>query len=655
MTGRPLIGLLAAIVVEAAHWTRFRWDFDEVACDRAWQFSSIAIAITAVLVWLDGSRYTALPGLLCWVPPLLLPMQFVQSYGMRDSLPMNTFSFIASYRRARNRRLGLTEESPRFNFGNVLFAVTIVASTVGSKAGSWIYLPGVVILVGWMLLSGSRTRSLALLPVLLVAGLLSVAGQLGLEKAERMIGRSAGSNSGQFNPNLAGTMIGTQGAVQQSPDIKWRLRTAPRTVPPKLLRTGSFNTFRSDDWRNLRAGQMDFRDLDSRLIGEEAYVLLKSTEPQIDPTGLPRFDLRGAVSAKTPIPLPGDAAALLDFELDGLEMNPFGTVRGYPKQAVVDGTVFWKGESDPETPPNPKEDLNVPETERETLHKIVNRLCLDRQPDLQSKLATIRAWFQRDFSYTRTLSIRHRFDGKPGGSALTQFLTESQEGHCEYFATAATLLLREAGVPARYTIGYAVLERDLKRDEWAIRGTHGHAWSRVWDESTGRWIDFDATPASWFPMVSQQANRMQAFDDAVKRVREDFFIWRNRPSNRIGVSVAMISIGLLLTAFVAKRLWRSKRRLETITRTGGYEGPATRTPLHDLEKVAGKKLGVRPPGLPFGQWFSRLRESLPDPRGLDEAVAIHQRLRFDPAPSSPAERERLAALASDLESTLRRR
>ena len=38
---------------------------------------------------------------------------------------------------------------------------------------------------------------------------------------------------------------------------------------------------------------------------------------------------------------------------------------------------------------------------------------------------------------------------------MTRFLCEHRTGHCEYFATATTLLLRAAKIPARYAVGYA--------------------------------------------------------------------------------------------------------------------------------------------------------------------------------------------------------
>jgi hypothetical protein len=273
MTDRPFIGLVLALIVEARYWLRFRWEFDDEACGRAWQLTTIAIALTAGLIWLDGNRYTALPNLLSWMPPLLLPLQFVQSYGLRDSLPLSMFSFLAKSRRLRNQRLGLLEESTRFNFGNVLFATTMVSATVGDKADSWIFLPGLVILTGWILLSSGRSRALSLIPVLAVAGGLAVAGQIGLNKAEQWIGGSYRGNRRSFDPNLNSTLIGTTGTIQQSPDIVWRLNPTGNTKAPLLLRTATFNSFRYTTWLTHPFSAIEFNGLSSRLVGENDFFL----------------------------------------------------------------------------------------------------------------------------------------------------------------------------------------------------------------------------------------------------------------------------------------------------------------------------------------------------------------------------------------------
>lgn len=657
MTDRPVLGLMLALLVESPRWTKFRWDFNEAACGRAWQLTTIAIALAAVLIYLDGSPYLALPNLLTWLPPLLLPMQFVQSFGLNDSLPLNTFSFLAKHRRKRNLRLGLSEPVIQLNFGNVYFITVLVASTLGSQANSWPFLPGTIVLTGWMLLSASRSRPLSLAVALTVAGGIAVAGQVALKELENRFGNSAPGRA-RFDPDSVFTLIGRPGQVVQSPDIVWRLRPAENTVPPRLLRAATYNAYRVGGvWVSRPAGESEFKDLVSLLFEGEPYSILARDSGAGAQSGatakdLPRYNLRGAAFAETPLPLPGDAASLRDFELDGIQCNSLGTVRVFPKHSVIDGTVLWNGGSDPENPPL-KADLTVPAPEKDALLAVLKELRLDQHPSLREKLGIIRTWFQRDFSYTRKLTIR--FNLSTGPTPLAQFLSTTRSGHCEYFATAAVLLLREAGIPARYATGHAVIERDVKRKEFVIRGTHGHAWCRVWDDSSRRWIDFDTTPAGGLETTLPRNPSMQRFNDAVRCLREDFFLWRNRPENRLAVSLVMSAIGLGVIGFIVKKLWSSKRRLEAAEKSTGYEGPVIRTPLHALEQQAAKHLGSRPPGQPFAAWLLGLRPTLADSSALDEAIELHQRLRFDPAPPAQTQQDRLAELAGQLATALKRR
>lgn len=83
----------------------------------------------------------------------------------------------------------------------------------------------------------------------------------------------------------------------------------------------------------------------------------------------------------------------------------------------------------------------------------------------------------------------------PGG-VLRTFLFSRDEserrGHCQYFATAAVLLLRRAGHTARCVVGFASDEVD---DRGVVfRGLHAHAWIEVVN-AQGRWQRFDPTPA----------------------------------------------------------------------------------------------------------------------------------------------------------------
>lgn len=662
MTDRWFIGLGLALLVEAANWTKLRWEFNEEAYIRAWQMTAIAIFIASTLVYLDSNIYVALPRLLTWLPPLMMPMQFVQSFGMSESVPLNTFSFLAKQRRKRNLRWGLTERVVRVNFGNIYFVTILVGSTLGSRttgSASWAFLPGIIVLTGWMLLSSTRSRPLSLVIALSVAGCISIAGQLGLQRFDDYFLKSSVGPQ-LFNPNSVSTRIGHLGTLTLPTEMIWRIRTEGKSPVPKLLRNAGYNVYQNGNWETRPPKSKSFDELASRIYEGLPYFLVT---PGLDEKQqlravrktLPRFKLRGAAEEKGPIPLPGDATSLLNFELDGMERNLFGTVRGSTKQAVIEGTVLWRGDTNTEDPPVRPEDLWFSKREEKALDRILAELQLDRQPTLDGKLSVLERWFQSNFKYSRELKIQAPPRTEPElPTAIAQFLETERVGHCEYFATATALLLRKSGIPTRYATGYAVSEYDAKHHEWVIRGTHGHAWCRVWDESKGSWRDFDTTPGSWFGTVAQLNPSTQWFNDTLKRLRENFFIWRTRPANRLGATLVMTAIGLGITTFVIRRLWRSKRRLDVNVWVTGYQGETIRTPLNTLEKPARHRLGTRPPGTPFGVWLGGLRKFILNPAALEEAIALHQKLRFDPVAHEKPQSERLRELTRELEIAIKR-
>lgn len=81
----------------------------------------------------------------------------------------------------------------------------------------------------------------------------------------------------------------------------------------------------------------------------------------------------------------------------------------------------------------------------------------------------------------------------PRGKDLAwYFLTESHQGYCVHFATATVLLLRSAGIPARYVTGYAV---DGPAGQWnKVTQDDAHAWVEVYADGGG-WVPVDPTPA----------------------------------------------------------------------------------------------------------------------------------------------------------------
>lgn len=73
------------------------------------------------------------------------------------------------------------------------------------------------------------------------------------------------------------------------------------------------------------------------------------------------------------------------------------------------------------------------------------------------------------------------------------FLREGERGYCVHFATAATVLLRAAGVPARYVTGY--LTQTTAGQPVTVTGEDAHAWAEYYEPNLGLWLPLEATPA----------------------------------------------------------------------------------------------------------------------------------------------------------------
>ena len=73
------------------------------------------------------------------------------------------------------------------------------------------------------------------------------------------------------------------------------------------------------------------------------------------------------------------------------------------------------------------------------------------------------------------------------------FLENSETGYCVHFATAAAVLLRAAGYPARYVTGYAVMTQRGRPE--TVTEDMAHAWVEYADPEMGYfWQVLEATP-----------------------------------------------------------------------------------------------------------------------------------------------------------------
>ena len=108
---------------------------------------------------------------------------------------------------------------------------------------------------------------------------------------------------------------------------------------------------------------------------------------------------------------------------------------------------------------------------------------------------------QRDFVYT--------LDPPPAqGDPLVHFLLRSRAGHCEFFASAAALMLASRGIPARLVTGSFGGEIGFFSRTVVVRGGNLHAWVEADLDGSGFSV-LDPTPPSGVPDASSRGSMLR--------------------------------------------------------------------------------------------------------------------------------------------------
>lgn len=81
-----------------------------------------------------------------------------------------------------------------------------------------------------------------------------------------------------------------------------------------------------------------------------------------------------------------------------------------------------------------------------------------------------------------------------GEHTVDDFIFETLEGFCEHYASAFTVMMRFAGIPARVVTGYQGGELNPYAEYYIVRESNAHAWSEIWLEGRG-WLRVDPVAA----------------------------------------------------------------------------------------------------------------------------------------------------------------
>ena len=132
--------------------------------------------------------------------------------------------------------------------------------------------------------------------------------------------------------------------------------------------------------------------------------------------------------------------------------------------------------------------LQLPHELDPRIPELAKQIAKNARTPFDKSLA-IESYLRNRFTYTLNLT------GKPGDDPLAHFLFETRAGHCEYFASAMTIMLRTLGIPTREVNGFLPGEYNDLGGDYIVRASDAHSWVEVYFPGLD-WQTFDPTPAA---------------------------------------------------------------------------------------------------------------------------------------------------------------
>jgi len=155
--------------------------------------------------------------------------------------------------------------------------------------------------------------------------------------------------------------------------------------------------------------------------------------------------------------------------------------------------------------------LEVDTKYKQELEKATKNYLFYNEKEKYEVIASIKDYLAQNYTYTLEPGAV-----PSGKDFLDYFLYEKKQGYCTYFATAATVLFRAAGIPTRYVEGYALdasedniistedvtskrsslafnMIQNYTAHKIAVKDSDAHAWVEIYEDGYG-WVPIEVTP-----------------------------------------------------------------------------------------------------------------------------------------------------------------
>jgi hypothetical protein len=626
-SGLMPFAVIGSIILELPRWVRARWDFSKTDMYRVWDLCGVLFLAAMVYSYATSDIADGAIKFLPWLPIVFFPFVAAVAYSAEDNVRKSTYFLMF-----RRQEFAAVNAAPLGRYVPYWYLVVCICSSSIVNARDLRFYAGVAVLGAWLFwLSRNRTTPVwAWALAVVIASVAGFGGQIGLTHLQAIIENHASQYMDDFgNPdiemNQTRTALGSVGKLMLSGRIVMRVQPDGDYPPPPLLRDASFDRYQSSAKASIWS--VTEAKFTSSFVGADSTTWPFAADQPAAPSV--------TVSANFPqgvgiLAVPTGPLGLTGLLAGEVETNRAGAVRAKQTLPLVRYSVKYGTASTLDGAPTGY-DLVVPKEELPAITQIATMLGLAGRPPAEV-MRRIASFFAQNFTYTRYLK-GIRYDPLGKNTALRQFLLQDHTGHCEYFATATALLLRQAGIPARYAIGFAMPEDPGGGHVYLVRGLHAHAWVLAY--VNGSWHDFDTTPGSWEGIEEAQTSFLQPVSDFFSSLWYYFTRWRYY-SERGSLAKRLLWFVPVALAWILWRLFGRRR----IVRKGGGQPPAERSvavgldsEFYLIEQHLARAGVPRRPGESLNDWADRV-ETARQPRWpvapLREIIARHYAYRFDP-------------------------
>lgn len=260
--------------------------------------------------------------------------------------------------------------------------------------------------------------------------------------------------------------------------------------------------------------------------------------------------------------------------------------------------------------------------------------------------------FRKAKAIERFLSTNYPYDltvsPPPQNRDVTDFfLFELKRGYCTYHSTAMVVMLRSAGIPARWVTGFTTGRYSSEKGGYEVRNSDAHAWVEVYISGFG-WVPFEPTPTFTVPaLTSKRTAPVNSSQAAVVNSR-----LAPVNSNAERKPVIFTYRYLILAVLSAVVMILALRRARNNRGYSSGHGDFYNTFLNIMARKGHYKNAVQ---TPF-EFAIQLQES----GSFDDCIVeiinitrIYERHRFGPVPLNPLEAVELSRMLKALEQTIK--